>query len=334
MIWKILMIFKRDMKVSVRNFITLYIIVVPVIFAVIINVFSPGINDTTVEIVLLEGENSDQVEFFRKFAKVELLDTVENIENRVKKRDNIVAVLPGRSDEYFILTQGNEPDYVVDYVRNLTAFDHYDIGMEDSQAEIIDYGRDIPPLKKLMVNVAVMFTSILGGMIIALNIVEEKTENTISAIHVSPVSRMGYITGKSLIGVFIPVVGTFLMLMITGFRDINYLHALLMITTSCIISILIGFIEGINNDDVMNAAGNMKMLFLPLFGSVAAVELLEDKWQPLFYWIPFYWTYKGNNLVLSNSGSFMDIIKYSGIVLGISIVVFMILAPKIRKGLE
>jgi len=331
---KILMIFKRDMKVSVRNFITLYIIVVPVIFAVIINIFSPGINDTTVEIVLLKGENSDQEEFFKQFANIELIDTVENIEKRVKKRDNIVGVLPGENDEYFILTQGNEPDYVVDYVRNLTAFDHYGIGLEDSMAEIIDYGRDIPPLKKLMVNVAVMFTSILGGMIIALNIVEEKTENTISSIHVSPVSRMGFIAGKSVIGVFIPIVGTFLMLMITGFRNINYFHALLMITTSCIISILIGFIEGINNDDVMNAAGNMKTLFLPLFGSVAAIELLADKWQPLFYWIPFYWTYKGNNLVLSGGGSFMDIIKYSGIVLGISIIVFIVLAPKIREGLE
>ncbi len=334
MIWKILMIFKRDMKVSVRNFITLYIIVVPVIFAVIINVFSPGINDTTVEIALLKGENPDQVEFFKQFAKVELLDTAQNIEERVIKRDNIVGVLPGKNDEYFILTQGNEPAYVVDYVKNLTTFDHYDIGIEDSMAEIIDFGRDVTPLKKMMVNMAIMFTSILGGMIIALNIVEEKTENTISAIHVSPVSRLAYIAGKSLIGVFIPVVSTFLMLVITGFRDINFLHVFIMIITSCIISILIGFIEGINNDDVMNAAGNIKMLFLPLFGSVAAIELLEDKWQPLFYWIPFYWTYKGNNMILSNSGSFIDIIKYSGIVLGISAVVFIVLAPKIRKGLE
>ena len=334
MIWKILMIFKRDLKVSVRNFITIYIIVVPIIFAVIINVFSPGINDTTVEIVILEGENREQEEFFKQFANIELLDSIENIEDRVKKRDNIIGVLPRKNDEYFILTQGNEPDYVVDYVKNLVSFDHYDIGFEDSQAEIIDYGRVIPPLKKLMVNIAVMFTSILGGMIIALNIVEEKTENTISAINVSPVSRMGFIAGKSMIGVFIPVVGTFLMLFITGFRDINYLHVLLMITTSCIISILIGFIEGINNDDVMNAAGNMKLLFLPLFGSVAGAELLADKWQPLFYWIPFYWTYKGNNLILSDSGTFLDIIKYSGIVLGISIIVFILLAPKIRKGLE
>lgn len=334
MIRKILLIFQRDLKISVRNFMTLYILVVPVIFAVIINVFSPGINDTTVEIVLLEGENPEQIEYFKQFAKVELLDTLEEIEDRVRKRDNIIGVLPDGSDEYFILNQGNEPDYIVDYVRNLTAFDHYGIGTEDSTAEIVDYGKDIPPLKKIMVNTAIIFTSILGGMIIALNIVEEKTDNTISAIHLSPVSRMGYIAGKSLMGVFVPVVSTFLILVITGFRSINFFHAFLMIATSCIISILIGFIEGINNDDVMNAAGNMKMLFLPLFGCIAGEELLADKWQVLFYWIPFYWTYKGNDLVLSNSGSWLDIIKYSGIVLGISVFVFLALAPRIRKGLE
>jgi hypothetical protein len=334
MIRKIYLIFQRDIKTSVRNFMTLYILVVPVIFAVIINVFSPGINDTTVEIALLEGENTHQSEYFKQFAKVELLGTLEDIEDRVRKRDNIIAILPDQTDEYFILTQGNEPDYIVDYVRNLTAFDHYDIGMEDSVVEIVDYGRDIPPLKKVMVNTSMMFTSILGGMIIALNIVEEKTDNTISAMHLSPVSRIGFIAGKSMIGIFVPLVGTLLMLIITGFRGINYFHALLMVSTSCIISILIGFIEVINNDDVMNAAGNMKMLFLPLFGSIAGEELLADKWQVLFYWIPFYWTYKGNNLVLSNRGSWLDIIRYSGIVLGISAVVFLVLAPKIRKGLE
>ncbi|MDY0236898.1 MAG: ABC transporter permease [Gudongella sp.] len=334
MIRKVLLIFKRDLKTSIRNFITLYIIVVPIMFAIMINVFSPGINDTTVDIVILKGENQKQEEYFKQFAKVETLENIEDIEERVKKRDNIVGVLPSKNDEYFILTQGNEPDYVVDYVKNLTTFDYYDLTIEDSQAEIVDYGRDIPPLKKMMVNIAVMFTSVLGGMIIALNIVEEKTDNTISAINLSPVSRMGFIAGKSLIGVFIPVVGIFLMLLITGFRDVNYFHAFLMITSSCIISVLIGFIEGINNDDVMNAAGNMKMLFLPLGGAVVAIELLADKWQPLFYWIPFYWTYKGNDLVLSNSGSWIDIIKYSGIVLGISAIVFIVLAPKIRKGLE
>lgn len=334
MIRKIFIIFLRDMKTSVRNFITLYILIVPVIFAILINIFSPGINDTTVEILLLEGENPQQIDYFKQFAKVELLGTLEEVENRVRKRDNIIAILPDASQEYYILSQGNEPDYVVDYVRTLAAFDHFDIGIEDSLAEILDYGREIPPLKKLMVNTAMIFTSILGGMIIALNIVEEKNDNTISAIHLSPVSRLGFIAGKSIMGIVIPLVGSVVLLILTGFSGINYFHVFLMVTTSCIISVLIGFIEGINNDDVMNAAGNMKLLFLPLFGCIAAEELLADKWQPLFYWIPFYWTYKGNDLVLSNKGSWGDILMHSGIVLGISVLVFLVLAPRIRKGLE
>lgn len=296
--------------------------------------FSPGINDTAVEVLLLDGENTEQTEYFQKFAKVELMQTLEDIENRIRKRDNIVAVVPNQAGDYYLLSQGNEPDYIIDYVKSLTTFEHYNIGIDASAVELIDYGRTIPPLKKVMVNTAMIFTSILGGMIIALNIVEEKTENTISAIHLSPVSRMGFIAGKSLIGIVIPIVGSVLILVITGFRDINYMHAILMVSTSCIISILIGFIEGINNDDVMNAAGNMKMLFLPLFGSIAGEELLADKWQVLFYWIPFYWTYKGNDLVLSSKGSWFEIIGYSSIVLIISGLVFLVLAPRIRKGLE
>lgn len=334
MLKKVFTIFLRDLKASVRNFITMYILVVPVIFAILINIFSPGINDTTVEIVLLKGENPEQSEYLKQFAQVEELESLEEIEDRVRRRDHIIAVLPGTSDEYYLLTQGDEPDYVVDYVTQLAAFDHFDIGMEDSIAEIEDFGRDIPPLKKLMVNTAMIFTSILGGMLIALNIVEEKTDNTIRAMHVSPVSRVGYIAGKSMIGVVVPVVGSSLIILITGFKGINYFHVILMVATSCIISILIGFIEGINNDDVMNAAGNMKLLFLPLFGSIAGEELLADNWQMLFYWIPFYWTYKGNDLVLSGRGSWSDILIYAGIVLGISVVVFLVLAPKIRKGLE
>lgn len=334
MIRKIILIFKRDIRTSVRNFITLYILVVPIIFAVVINIFSPGISDTSIELALLENENIEQTEFFKKFAKVELLGSIEAMENRVRRRDNIIGVIPDGNDGYYILAQGNEPDYIVNYAKKMITFDHYEIGIEGSIAEIVDYGRDIPPLKKLMVNISIIFTSILGGMIIALNIIEEKTDNTISAMHLSPVSRIGFIAGKSLIGVVVPVVGTFLILLITGFRNINYFYVFLMVATSCIISILIGFIEGINNDDVMNAAGNMKLLFLPLFGSIAGKELLADKWQILFYWVPFYWTYQGNDLILSNQGSLLEILKYSGIVFGISMVVFFVLAPRIRKGLE
>lgn len=333
MMKKVLVIFSRDMKVSFRNFIALYIIAFPLLFGVIINIFTPGINDTTIGIALVKGENVRQIQYFKEFAEVELLKGVEEIEDRVAKRDDIVGIIP-EGDEYYILTQGNEPEYMTEFAKTLMVLFQNKVTVEDSKAEIVDFEMTTPPMKKMLVNTAIMLYAVMGGMLIAVNIIEEKGDNTISAVNVTPISRIGYIFGKSLTGILFPIVGTFIMLLITGFRDINFGQAIVMVLSSSIISVLVGFIEGINNDDIINAAGNIKILFLPLAGSVAAIELLSDKWQKFFYWIPFYWTYKGNEMVLSNSGKWSDILSYAGIVVGISAVVFAVLAPRIRRGLE
>ena len=97
---------------------------------------------------------------------------------------------------------------------------------------------------------------------------------------------------------------------------------------------LIGFVEGIRNDDIMSAAAGVKLIFLPLIASVIAFELLAVKWQRFFYWSPFYWAYKGTDAVLSNSASWPDILIYTGIIVVITAAVYLIVSPKIRKGLE
>jgi len=330
---KILAVFLRDMKVSMRDFVALYIIAFPILFSIAINLFVPGINDSTVNIAMLEGDNVQHIEFFKDYALVELFETADDVMHRVKKRDNIVGILPEK-DDYFILAQGNEPEGIVDFVKTLRAYEYFGVTSEDTNVELADFGRSIPPIKKLLVNLAIMLASVLGGMLIALNIVEEKIDNTISAMNVTPVSRGGFIIGKSIIGILVPIVGTIAMLIMTGFGNVNMLQILMMLLATSIISILVGFIEGINNSDVMEAAGNIKILFLPLMGSVAGAEMLADKWQKFFYWIPFYWTYKANDMILSKSGSWGEISLYTAFVVAISALVFVFLAPKIRKGLE
>lgn len=330
---RIIAVFLRDMKVSLRDFIALYIIAFPLLFALVINLFVPGVNDSTVNIAMLEGDDPEHVGYFEDYAVVELFETADDVRRRVGKRDNVIGILPEK-DDYYILAQGNEPDGLVDYVKTLRAYEYFGVTSEDTSAAFTDFGRTIPPIKKLLVNVAIMLASVLGGMLIALNIVEEKVDNTISAMNVTPLSRGAYIAGKSIIGIMVPVVGTVAMLFLTGFGNVNMLQLLMMLLATSILSILVGFIEGINNKDVMEAAGNIKILFLPLMGSVAGAELLSDKWQKFFYPIPFYWTYKANDLILSRSGTWGEISLYTAFVVAISAVVFAVVAPKIRKGLE
>lgn len=326
-------IFKRDLKVNSKDFISLYILVIPILFAVLINLFAPGINDTTINLALIEGENKNQVEYLEQFAKVELFKNVDEVRARVEKRDAIIGIIP-EDGKYYILTQGDEPKGIVDYAKLLNSFYQLDINIEDSNGELIEFGRTVPPLKKTLVNTSILFISILGGMLIALNIVEEKVENTLSAVNLTPTSRVTFVLGKSVMGIFFSVFGSIALIFITGFGSINLLQLLLVVLVTSLLSILVGFIQGLTNKDIMTAAGSIKLLFLPLIAGVLAIEMLGDKWQKFFYWNPFYWAYKGNDIVLSQSGSWGEVLMYSGLVLLLSSVVYIFLAPRIRKGLE
>jgi ABC-2 type transport system permease protein len=322
----------RDLKVNLRDFLPLYILVIPVIFGFAINALAPSVNDTTVSLAMLESDNPAKVLYLEQFAKIELFSDLGEVEKRLEERDNIVAVLP-EGENSKILAQGNEPEGVLVYAKMLNSFHELDLNVEETTAEFESFGRTEPPLKKMLVNISLLMTSVLAGMLISINIVEEKMDNTISAINVSPLSRAGFVFGKSLMGIFLAVYGSIALLWITGYGNVNVGQTMLAIGAVTLLSVVIGFIQGVVNDDIMNAAAGIKTLFLPIGAAVAAVEVLSDKWQILFYWIPFYWTYKGNEAILSYTATWPQIIFYTTIVLVLSGIVYVILAPKIRAGL-
>lgn len=333
MLKKILAIFKRDLKVNTKDTISLYILLIPFLFAILINLFTPSINDTTINLALIKGENNAQVEYLEQFAEIELFENKEEIKERVEKRDAMIGIIPEKND-YYLMTQGNESEEVLEYAKLLQSFYELDLSVEDSNAKLIEYDRTVPVIKKSLVNMAILISAILGGMLITLNIVEEKNDHTLSAINLTPSSRMTFILGKSMMGILLSIFGSLSLILITGFAGINFLQILLTVGTTSLLTILVGFIQGINNEDLIEAAASIKLLFLPLIAGVLAIEILGDKWQKFFYWNPFYWAYKGNNLILAETGTWGKILFYSGVVLLLSGVLAVSLTPKIRKGLE
>ncbi|QRN86662.1 ABC transporter permease [Clostridia bacterium] len=333
MIRRALLIFIRDLKVSTRDFLTVYIILVPILFAVVINLLVPSVNETTVSLAFLRSDEHEYVDFYRDFAIVEEFDSLASVEHRLNKRDNIVAILPEENSHY-ILTQGNEPEGVVDLAKLLKTLQETDTAGKGSNAEIVDYGHTIPPLKKLLVAAAMLFTSVLGGMLIAMSIVEEKVDQTVSALNVTPMSRGTFVLGKSLMGVVLAIMGSFALVLLTGFRDISFGQLTISILGITLISVMVGFIQGLNSDDVITAAGGIKLLFMPLAGAIAATELLNSFWQKFFYPLPYYWSYKSVNEILSNTATWPSVLGQTGIVVLLAALLALFIVPRIRKGLE
>ena len=333
MLKKIWIIFIRDLMVNMREFMTLYMMIIPLVLAVGINFLSPGINDTSVNLALIENENLKQAAYFDDFAHVELFSDEQRVEDRVRARDDVVGILP-KDNGYYIMTQGNESELVLEYAKLLNVLYESDVQLEDARSEIIEFGRTVPPLKKMLVNMLLLLITMLAGMLIAMNILEEKVDQTVSAINVTPTSRSAFILGKSLTGMFVALFSSIACLLITGFYNVNLGQAALVVFSLTILSLLIGFIQGINSDDAMEAAGSVKLMFLPMAGSIAGYELVTGNWKIFFYWSPFYWAYRANDMILSKSGTWPQLILYIGIILAICGAAYALLAPRIRKGLQ
>ena len=333
MIKKLFVVFKKDFLTSRRDFMTVYIMVVPLVLAVIITLFAPGLNDTTVNLAMLKSDDTQHIEYMEQFAKVELFSSVEEMERRVLKRDDIAAIAP-KGDGYEIILQGNENDIIETYAVMLNTL--YELGStrEETTAQLISFGSTVPPLKTKLVNMLISMTIMLSGMLIAISIVEEKFENTINALNVTPISQTGFVLGKSLLGGVVAMAGIICAVLITGFYDVNWFMILLVGFTSMMLSFIIGFLQGIGSDDVMEAAAGVKMIMLPIAGSIAGYEFLADNWQWTMYWSPFYWAYKANNMILSKTADWGTVLLCTGIVIGLSLLVYIAALPKIRKGLS
>jgi ABC-type multidrug transport system permease subunit len=330
---RIIAIFFRDLKVASRDAMTIYIGVVPILLAILINFFAPGLNDTTVNLAMLSDDSESHIEYMEQFANVELFESEEEIDERISKQDDIVGMVPNGGN-YDIIVQGNEAGYVEDYAVMLNSL--YELGaeQENTTAEMFSFGNSVPPLKTKLVNMLILMIIMLTGMLIAIGIVDEKVDNTINAVNVSPTSKLQFVFGKSILGASVALIGIILAIIICGYSDINWGMILLVGISSMLITLAVGFLQGLNSKDVMDAAAGVKMIMLPIAGSIAVYELLGPEWQWIAYWSPFYWAYKANDMILSGTATWGAVLFSVAIILGITVFIYFISIPRIRKGLS
>ena len=118
MLKKMLLIFGRDLKISIRDFMSLFMLIIPLVTAICVNIFAPGIEDTTVNIALIKDENPAMAEYLADYANIRFYKDLPAVEDRVMQRDQVVAIV-GTDESTYILTQGNESAEVIEFARLL-----------------------------------------------------------------------------------------------------------------------------------------------------------------------------------------------------------------------
>ena len=107
---RVLSIFKRDVKSGTREFLLLYIILAPILIAIGLRFFIPSVNAISFQFALDEQINSEVVEIFEKYGKVETLEGRIAIEDRVNKVDDIIGITRNIEGKFVIILEGNEKE--------------------------------------------------------------------------------------------------------------------------------------------------------------------------------------------------------------------------------
>ncbi len=363
MINRILTITMRDIKSGLRDYMVLYIFIAPFLFALILKMLIPTAGSTTINIAVDKSIEQSMVDYLKDFGRVEVFDDVDATKKRVQDTDDVFGLIRGTSgysnndknsniskdsntnegsntgkynntSEYTILQQGNESEgtvKILEYIVN--SYENKDMEMP-IEIKISDVGWKLSPLKQYGANLMVIFMSVLGGMIILINIVEEKQYNTLSAVNVSPITRAEFVIGKGLLGFVLPIIDAFAILGILGFPGINYGMVTVVVISIAIISIIIGFVIGVMNDNPLSAISSMKTIFMPLLVSVFGGIYLKEKWLFLLYWFPFYWAYDAMNSILLKEATWNHVLTNCGIIVLITMFVFILLGKRIKRGLN
>lgn len=330
---KIWTIFRRDVKASFRDSMVIYILVMPFIIAVILNLLTASASGSALNVVVDPSVDAGVVEYLKTLGSVETAADAEALRERVDRLDDRYG-LRMENGEYLIHRQGNETVEMQELLQMaLDTRDHSEL-LSAVTVTVSDVGWKLSPVKRFGGSLLAVFVTVFGAMVLMIHLVEEKQENTLAAMNVAPVERWEYVTGKSVLGFLLPMIHVLGILVILDFGAIDYVKAAVVILALALTSVIVGFAIGIRTDNVIGAISGMKMMFLPILASVFGAIYLKENLHILLYWSPFYWAFQALDQIILQTAAWRDVLIPTGIILGISALVMALLGKRIRQGLK
>lgn len=334
---RILSIASRDFRSSIRDFIAVYIMVAPFIIAFIVAGFVPAQEEATITILTDGSVHEEALESMAAFVKLERHEGRAAMEARINATDDRIGLSERGDGTFEIVTEGNEAGGEEQLLRGLlNRYVSKRSGRVTSQVTVnfTDIGVGISPVASIgLVSIAIM-ALVLGGMVVSMNIIEEKESMTFSALNTTPLSRREFIVGKSLAGAIIAVLQIVVSFFIFGFNDVDFLQVLFIALSGLSVVIIMGFILGLVSPNQMAAIANMKVLFLPISITIIGAVMMPGRLHFLLWWSPFYWLYDGMTAIILETATWGGLLIDALGVTVITLIIYLIFRKKINANLQ
>jgi ABC-2 type transport system permease protein len=277
-------VMKRDLIRSIRDNTLLYVILSPIMLALIALFVLPAVTNPEIHLIV---DNALSTGFEFKTLTVSSIKFVseDEIEETVRNQSHTIGVT-GVTGNYSILVNDTFAASAENFIKRelYPSLNH--------QAVMKTNKGNSQMAREYTLVFIIMTTILLGGMVAGFLIVEERSLKTLEATAVSPLTITSYMFSKSFLSFIIPlVIGVVVNLLLTGtsWSPGNYLITAL---GGFPLGILLGLIMGYLADNQIAALGIVKLL-MPVFLTIPVVSLFTPASVRWVYFIfPNYWLFE------------------------------------------
>lgn len=269
----------KDLLVTRRDQIATYTLLGGLLVAALARLFVPFLEDIQVTYAVDPRVSAELVSTLDLHGRVEHFDDRQAVLDRVQQVDDVVGVVgdvdTGEGVE--VIVEGDEDPAILE-VPGLVIDGAYaaERGIATVDIDERSLGRTQTPLRSLMLALAIYSAIVISGAAIGLTMVDERENDTLTALRVTPVRFMQYLLSKlGLISMVVVISAPLAVLIALGGSDgsIDWAAIIAAILATMPLAWLLGLLLGLIADTQLKAMSALKVLLvlftsLPLLGFV------------------------------------------------------------------
>lgn len=327
---RILNLMRQDWTNTLRDNILLYMIFGPILLAAGARLFLPSLDQAQYTFAVQAGIEPALVQRLEGIGSLETYPDAEAVRSRVLRSDDVPGLLLS-GEEPVLVFEGNEGEAaaVLRGVVEQALSGERVAGFTRTQA-----GQARSLLTEYTAAIFIMIGVLLGALVMAFNIIEDKETRAVRALGVSPLSMLELTLARGLfallLGLVITAVTTFVLV---GTR-VNYPLLLVAFLFSIGLPVLSGYIIGGLADSQLKAIAILKFFMLVYLTLPIVTVFLPRAWHVFFYILPNYWMWQTFLNVFTGDLGGPGFWLSGLITLASSLALVVLLLPVLRRQLK
>lgn len=289
MVKRIINLMRQDWTNASRDNILLYMMFGPIILALGARLFLPSLDQAQYTFAVQKGTDSILIQRLEQIGKVELYEDEAAVRARVLRSDDVPGLLlhpDGMPALIFEGNEGGEADVLRSVIEQALS------GEVVSSYTRTQTGETRVLLTEYAAIIFIMIGMLLGALVMAFNIIEDKESGAVRALGVSPLSMLELTLSRGLFTLVLSLgvisVTTFILLG-TG---VNNFYLMTGYMFSLGLPILSGYIIGGLSDSQLKAIAIIKFYMMIYLTLPIVTIFLSRSWHPFFYVLPNYWMWR------------------------------------------